>query len=291
MFEFVRENQALFAVARMCRVLGVSTSGYYAWRKGPASGRRRKDAVLLARIREIHQGSRQTYGAPRIHAQLRQEGTLVSRKRVARLMKKAGLKGVCRRRWPRTTVRCPGAPVVSDLVQRDFSAAAPDQLWVADITWVPTRGGFLYLAVVMDAFSRRIVGWSMKTHLKMELVTDALHMAIEQRQPPMGVIHHSDQGCQYTSIEFGKHCRLAGVRPSQGSVGDCYDNALCESFFATLECELIDRFRWDTVTQAQRAVFDFIEGWYNPHRLHSALGYVSPALFERRYHDRQSTAN
>jgi transposase InsO family protein len=206
-------------------------------------------------------------------------------------MRQEGLKGVCRRRWPKTTVRSSDHPVTGDLVQRNFQVEAPNRLWVADITYLPILGAFLYLAVVMDAFSRRIVGWSMKPHLKTELVTDALLMAIQQRQPPVGVIHHSDQGCQYTSIEFGKHCRLAGIRPSQGSVGDCYDNALCESFFATLECELIDRSRWDHGRQAQLAVFDFIEGWYNPHRLHSALGYTSPAAFEQSYYDGQSATN
>jgi len=173
------------------------------------------------------------------------------------------------------------AQPIPDLVERDFSAAGPDQLWVADITYVPTWAGFLYLAVVVDAWSRRVVGWSMATHLGTELVLSALEMALWRRRPE-AVIHHSDQGCQYTSIAFGQRCREASVRPSTGSVGDCFDDAMCESFFATLECECLDRQRFKTQREARMAVFDFIEGFYNPHRRHSALGYESPAGFEAR---------
>jgi len=179
-----------------------------------------------------------------------------------------------------TTVRDPDARPAPDLVDRNFVAAGPDRLWVADITYVPTWAGFLYLAVVIDAWSRRVVGWAMETHLRTELVLQALNMALFQRRPAE-VIHHSDQGCQYTSIAFGKRCEQAGVRPSMGSVGDAYDNALAESFFATLECELLDRNRFRTQAEARMAVFQFIEGWYNPRRRHSALGYRSPIDFER----------
>lgn len=249
------------------------------------------DEALRDRIREIHRESKATYGAPRIHAQLRQEGTLVSRKRVARLMREAGVRGVCRRRWPTTTIRSRKDRPAPDLVQRHFQVSEPDRLWVADITYVPIPGRHLYLAVVLDAFSRRVVGWSLQTHLRSELVTRALEMAIQQRQPAGGVIHHSDQGCQYTSLEFGQRCRWADVRPSMGSVGDCYDNALCESFFATLECELIDRHHFANAEAARLALFEFIEGWYNPRRLHSALGYQSPAQFERNYYEKLETAN
>ena len=230
----------------------------------------------------IHERSRGTYGVPRIHAQLSAQGTHVGRKRIARLMHKAGLQGVSRRKKYRTTIRNEKVRPAADLVERDFSAQGPNQLWVADITYIRTGSGFLYLAVVLDAFSRRVVGWAMKTHLRTQLVLDALEMALWQRRP-QGVIHHSDQGTQYTSFAFGQRCRRAGVRPSMGSVGDCYDNALCESFFASLECELLDRNRFPTPTQARSALFDFIEGFYNPHRLHSSLGYHSPAEFERRY--------
>jgi len=275
----VKANQARYPIATMCRVLGVSASGYYAWRKRPCSERARGDAILAHRIRGIHLHSRGTYGAPRIHAELADEGMRVGRKRVARLMQAAGLQGVSRGRRPRTTIRQAGARPAPDLVNRDFAVAGANHLWVADITYIPTWSGNLYLAVVVDAWSRRVVGWSMATHLRTELVLDALEMAIRRRRP-VGVIHHSDQGSQYTSIAFGERCRKANVRPSMGSVGDCYDNALCESFFATLECELLDRHRFHTPHEARGAVFEFIEGWYNPQRRHSSLGYASPLRYE-----------
>jgi len=271
----------MYPIATMCRLLGVSASGYHAWQRRPAAPRTQADAALLERIQQIHTVSQGTYGAPRIHAELAAEGTLVGRKRVARLMRSAGLAGVSRRRWPCTTRRAERARPAPDLVERDFSVDGPDRLWVADITYVPTWAGFLYLAVVLDAFSRRVVGWAMANHLRTELVLDALEMAIGQRRPS-DVIHHSDQGSQYTSIAFGNRCREAGLRPSMGSVGDAYDNALCESFFATVECELIDRRRFRSQAEARMAVFTFIEGWYNPRRRHSALDYLSPLDYERR---------
>lgn len=271
----------MFHVATMCRVLEVSTSGYYAWRSRSLSSRALQDAALTERIRQIHETSRGTYGVPRIHAELACEGVHVGRKRVARLMRAAGLRGISRRKWATTTIRDRDARPAPDLVQRDFETEGPDRLWVADITYIPTWAGFLFLAVVLDAWSRKVVGWAMATHLKTELVLEALNMAVWQRQPE-GVIHHSDQGCQYTSIAFGRRCREAGVRPSMGSVGDCYDNALCESFFATLECELLDRQRFRTQVEARLAVFEFIEGFYNPSRRHSALGYLSPVDYEKR---------
>ena len=276
----MRANRAIYPIATMCRLLGVSASGYYAWQGRSASTRARSDAALMPRIREIHKASRNSYGAPRIHAELAAEGVSVGRKRVARLMRAAGLAGVSRRKGPPTTQRQEGARPAPDLVERDFSAERPDQLWVADITYIPTWAGFLYLAVVLDAFSRRIVGWAMAGHLRKELVLDALEMALQQRRPER-VIHHSDQGSQYTSIAFGKRCRQADVRPSMGSVGDCYDNAMCESFFATLECELIDTTRFRSHAEARMAVFEFIEGWYNPRRRHSSIGYLSPINYER----------
>jgi putative transposase len=237
--------------------------------------------ILLDQIKRIHSFSRGTYGAPRVFADLKQSGTLIGQKRVARLMASASLVGVTRRRRVKTTMRSLEATPAPDLVNRSFRAAAPNTLWVADITYIPTWSGFLYLAVVIDVFSRRVVGWAMEIHLRTELVLQALDMAIYQRRPAQ-VIHHSDQGTQYTSIAFGQRCREAGVRPSTGSVGDCYDNAMCESFFATLECELIDRRRFRTQNEARREVFQFIEGWYNPHRRHSAIDYQSPINFERR---------
>ena len=278
----------MYPVTTMCRLLDVSTSGYYAWRKRVPSRRAVSDASLIERISEIHQWSRGTYGAPRMHAELAARGVHAGRKRVARLMKEAGLEGVSRRKKAFTTRRDPEARPAPDLVDRDFSAAGPDHLWVADITYVPTWAGFLYLAVVIDVWSRRVVGWAMATHLRTQLVLGALNMALEQRRP-IDVIHHSDQGSQYTSIAFGKRCTKMGVRPSMGSVGDCYDNALCESFFATLECELIDRSTFRSHSEARIAIFRFIEGWYNPHRRHSALGQRSPVDFERRPYFRPST--
>ncbi len=274
------EHRAVHAVATMCRVLDVSTSGYYAWQSRSPSKRSVDDAVLQAEIEAIHRHSRATYGVPRVHAELRADGVLVSRKRIARLMRRAGLEGASRRKKAWTTKRDRDARPAPDLVERDFSSEGPDRLWVADITYIPTWSGFLYLAVVLDAWSRKIVGWSMATHLRTELVLDALNMALGQRRPD-DVIHHSDQGCQYTSIAFGLRCKKAGVRPSMGSVADCYDNAMCESFFATLECELLDQEPLRTQAEARMAVFDFIEGWYNPHRRHSSIGYQSPNAFER----------
>jgi putative transposase len=270
----------------MCRVLAVSASGYYAWRQRPPSTRARVDVELGTRIRAIHQYSRGTYGAPRIHQELRAAEIRVGCKRVARLMKAASLRGASRRQWVITTVRDRHARPAPDLVERNFTASAPNCVWVADITYIPTWAGFLYLAVVLDVFSRRIVGWAMATHLRTELVLAALNMAIGQRRPA-AVIHHSDQGSQYTALAFGQRCKAAGVRPSMGSVGDCFDNAMCESFFATLECELLDRRHFKTQIEARTAIFEFIEGWYNPRRRHSAIGYLSPIDYENT--DRQNT--
>ena len=276
----MRANQARFPIAKVARLLGVSPSGYYAWRDRELSPRKQYDAVLKACISNIHHRSRGTYGAPRIHAELAADGIQIGRKRVARLMREMALAGVSRRKGTRTTRRDPRLRPAPDLVERRFEADAPDQLWVADITYVPTWAGFVFLAVVVDAFSRRVVGWSMANHLRTELVLEALNMALWQRRPG-SVVHHSDQGSQYTSYAFGKRCREMGVAPSMGSVGDCFDNAMAESFFATLECELIDRRVFRTQTEARMAVFEYIEGWYNPHRRHSALGYLSPLNFER----------
>jgi putative transposase len=279
----VSAHQAVYPIATMCRVLGVSPSGYYGWTKRPPSRRAASDAALSERIRAAHAASHGTYGTPRIQVELADAGVGVSRKRIARLMRLAGIAGVSRRKFAVTTQRDGGRPA-PDLVARDFNAERPDQLWVADITYIPTWAGFLYLAVVLDACSRRIVGWSMATSLATQLVLDALDMALTTRRPN-GVIHHSDQGAQYTSIAFGARCREAGVRPSMGSVGDAYDNAMAESFFATLECELIDRRRFKTQAEARIAVFSFIEGFYNPRRRHSAIGYLSPLDYEERLRD------
>ena len=278
----MKAHQAAHSIATMCRLLDVSPSGYYAWRSRGPSAHAQEDAALQVQVQEIHRASRGTYGAPRIQFELRECGVRVGRKRVARLLRRLGLQGVSRRRRVRTTIRATDQPAAADLVDRTFAAQGPNQLWVADITYVPTARGFLYVAVVLDVWSRRIVGWAMTTTLTTDLVLTALDMAVRARQP-RDVIHHSDHGCQYTSLAFGHRCREAGVRPSMGSIGDCYDNAMCESLFATLECELLDRHRFQTPAEARLAIFDFIEGFYNTHRRHSALGYLSPLAFERRY--------
>jgi putative transposase len=270
----------VFPVAALCRVLQVSKSGYYAWLKRPASERATRDALLVPQIVASHERSDNTYGSPRILGDLQEAGERVGRKRVARLMREEGLIGVSRRRFVITTKRSESESAAPDLVERKFIADRPNTLWVADITYVPTWAGFLFLAIVLDAFSRRVVGWAMATHLRTELVLDALEMALTQRNPD-GVIHHSDHGCQYTSLAFGKRCEEMGVRPSMGSVGDAYDNAMAESFFATLECELLSRRRFKTQVEARHAIFRFIEGWYNPHRRHSSLGNISPVSYEK----------
>lgn len=266
----------------MCHTLGVSCSGYYAWRDRGPSPRETKEAALCRRIKELHSASDGTYGMPRIRAQLKAEGVGVSRRRVARLMRRSCLRGVSRRRFTVTTERDRQRRPAPDLVNRHFRADAPDQLWVADITFVPTQAGFVYLAIVLDAFSRKVVGWSMADDMHTDLVLAALGMALQTRRP-RAVIHHSDQGSQYTSMAFVQRCKEGGVRLSMGTVGDAYDNAMAESFFATLECELIARRSWKTRAQARAAVFTWIEGWYNPRRLHSSIEYQSPMEFERKH--------
>ena len=282
-------NQAAFPVRKMCQVLGVSPSGYYAWQERPPSRRAMEDAVLTERIRTIHARSDAIYGAPNVHAELREEGTRVGCKRVARLMRAAHIRGVSRRRgFVVTTQRDPKQSPAPDLVKRRFTASGPNQLWVADMTYVPTWAGFIFLAIVLDVWSRRVVGWAIGEQMTSEFVLSALNMAISQRRPT-DVIHHSDQGSQYTSVAFGQRCAKMGVRPSMGSVGDAYDNAMAESFFASLECELIDRRSFQTKAEARMAVFTYIEGWYNPRRRHSALGRISPINFERSHTQQQSS--
>jgi putative transposase len=286
----VNANQAELPVRTMCKVLGVSSSGYYAWACRRPSKRAMEDVVLTERIRAIHIASDENYGSPNIHVELRDEGTRIGRKRVARLMRQAHIRGVSRRRsYVVTTHRDKKQRPAPDLVNRCFTADGPNQLWVADITYVPTWAGFIFLAIVLDVWSRRIVGWAIGEQMTAELVLAALNMAIAQRRPT-DVIHHSDQGSQYTSIEFGTRCKKLGVRPSMGSVGDAYDNAMAESFFASLECELIDRRSFQTKAEARLAVFTYIEGWYNPRRRHSALGRVSPATFERSHTEQHQPA-
>jgi putative transposase len=268
----------------MCRALGVNRTSFHDWQRRAPSDRELTDAWLTEKIKQIHADSDGTYGARRIHAELRLEhGIRVGRKRVERLMKAAGISGLLPRKRRRTTVRLPGVRVAPDLVERDFRPDGPNQTWSADITYISTWEGFLYLAHVQDLFSRLIVGWSMADHLRSELVVSALEMALARRRPDRGLIHHSDQGCQFTAVLFTKRCAKAGIEVSMGSVGDCYDNAVCETFHASLKKEKIYRQSWPTRAAARTAIFEYIEGWYNPRRRHSTLGYLSPIEFERQH--------
>ena len=282
-FRFLEQERARYPVRILCWALGVSPSGYYAWRSRGPSAHELSDAALAAEIRRFHARSRGTYGVPRIWTDLAESGLRVSRKRVARLMRTLHIAGVHRRRFVRTTIPDEHAALAPDLVNRDFHPPGPDRLWVADITAIPTRQEFCYLAAVTDAWSRRVVGWSMASHMRAELVTAALDAAIVHRRPGEGLVHHSDHGSQYTSLAFGRRLRESGIAASMGSIGDCYDNAMAESFFATLETELIDRSDWASTSEAKAAVFEYIEVFYNRIRRHSSLGNLSPERFEERY--------
>ncbi len=273
-------------VSLACELLEVSRSGYYEWATRAPSDRELTDAFMTEKIGEIHATNRGVYGAPRIHAELRMaHGINVGRKRVERLMAAAGISGLVVRKRGRTTVRVQGVRVADDLVERQFRPDAPDVLWIADFSYLRTWEGWLYLAAVQDAFSRRIVGWSMADHMREQLVVDALQMAVGRRRPDPGLIHHSDQGSQYVSLGFGLACTRAGISRSMGSVGDCYDNAVAETFFATLKKELVHRRSWPTRQELCSEVFEYIEGFYNPRRRHSTLGMLSPVEFEDNHHN------
>ena len=279
-FRFIEAERAYLPVALLCRVLGVSRSGYYAWRDRPPSERSRQDAALSGKIREIHKRSRQTYGSPRVHAELRALGSRCSRKRVERLMRQAGLQGCMRGRRRRGTT-CPGKRAsVEDLLERKFAATEADRVWVADITYVATGEGFLYLAFILDVYSRRIVGWAMESHLRTELVVDALRMAVWRRKPAPGLVHHSDQGVQYTALSFSERLEEVGITASMGRTGTALDNAMAESFVSTLKAELVSRMEFPTRQAAKSAIFEYLETFYNTRRLHSSLGYRSPGDFE-----------
>lgn len=283
-YRLISAEKATFPVSIQCELLGVSRSGYYGWERRPPSARALADAELTELIREIHRKARGVYGAPRIHAELMMaHGIRVGRKRVERLMREAGISGLIKRKRGRTTLRVQGVRVADDLVRREFRPAKPNLLWVADITYLRSWEGWLYLGAVQDAFSRSIVGWSMAEHMRAELVVDALEMGISRRRPSEGLVHHSDQGSQYVSLGFGQAARDAGIAVSMGSRGDAYDNAVAESFFATLKKELVYREGpWRTRRELSAAVFDYIEVFYNRERRHSTLGYYSPLEFELR---------
>jgi len=278
-FKLIEAERTNFPVQLMCRMLDVSRSDYYTWRGRPPSARNRADGALTEKIHEIHERSRQTYGSPRVHAELRALGTRCSRKRVERLMRKSGLRGCMRGRRIGTTRRGKRA-AAEDLVKREFAATEVDKVWVADITYVATAEGFLYLAFILDVHSRRIVGWAMDSHLRTELVVDALRMAVWRRKPAAGLVHHSDQGVQYTALSFSERLREVGIKASMGRTGSALDNAMTESFVSTLKAELVSRLELPTRQAARTAIFEYLETFYNTRRLHSSLGYKSPVSFE-----------
>jgi putative transposase len=281
-FSFIAAEKANYPVAVMCRALGVNRTSFHDWERRPPSDRALTDAWLTEKIKQIHEASRRVYGAPRIHAELRMgHGIRVGRKRVERLMRAAGISGLAPRKRGRTTIRVAGVRVADDLVERRFRPPAPNLLWLADITYLRSWEGWLYLAAVQDAYSRAIVGWSMAEHMRAQLVVDALKMALARRRPDRGLVHHSDQGSQYVSLGFGQAAHDAGIALSMGSRGDAYDNAVAESFFATLKKELVHRRSWPTRRELGSAVFEYIEAFYNRERRHSTLDMVSPAEYEQ----------
>jgi putative transposase len=291
-FRLVDEEKSHHAVSRMCRVLGVTRAGYYAWKKRPPSARAVEDERLKERIAFYHEASRETYGAPRLLDDLADEGICVSRKRIVRLMRELGIAGVSGRegtRRPRTST-VPETDAVVDLVRRDFTADEPNQVWFADITYVPTWEGWLFLSVVMDACTKRIVGWSMRDDLKSDIVVDALGMGTTMRRPGAGLVHHSDRGARYRSLAFGKSLRDSGILASMGETGVPHDDAVTESVMATIKKECVHRHTFKTRDQARFEVFDYIEGFYNPYRRHSSLRNLSPAEFERRLEQERLSA-
>ena len=275
-YAFIRDHVAAFPVQVMCAVLGVSRGGYYAWVSRPESAHAAADRALAAKIRDVHADSRGRYGSPRVHAELRAHGRRVGRKRVARLMRGMGLSARRKRRFRRTTDSAHGFPVAPNLLGRDFTAAAPDRVWLADLTYLWTAEGWLYLAVVLDLFSRRVVGWAMAEHRGHELALAALDMAIARRRPAPGLVQHSDRGRQYAAHGYRARLRAHGMLCSMSRKGDCWDNAPVESFFATLKGELVEQRDYLTRDEARADVFQYVEGWYNRRRLHSSIGYLTP---------------
>ncbi len=280
-FRFIEDHRDSYPVRLMCAVLEVSPAGYYTWRERPVSERTKSSDVLLAAIRQVHQDSGGRYGSPRIHAALRKQGRGVSRGRIERTMSRHGIRAIMAPpRRVRTTDSRHGLPIAPNLIARDFTATAPNRVWLADITYIPTAEGWLYLAAVMDLFSRKIVGWAMRDHMKVELASAALTMAIQQQRPQDGLIHHSDRGVQYASRAYRDALTGAGITASMSRKADCYDNAPMESFFHTLKTELVHHRNYNSRAEAQRDIFAFIEGFYNRTRLHSAIGYIAPIEME-----------
>ncbi len=282
-FAFIEAEKAHYPVALLCRHLAVSRSGYYAWRRRRACPRRQQDQELAQQVEAIHKQSRGTYGRPRVHAELRARGIRTSGKRVGRLMRERGLCARRPRRCPRTTDSRHSLPVAPNVLDRQFTTTAPDRVWVGDITYVRTEQGWLYLAVLLDLYSRRVVGWAMGETLERRLCLDALRMALGSRNPLPGLVHHTDRGSQYASHEYRELLQARGIQCSMSRRGNCWDNAVAESFFKSFRAELTDRVPFATRAQARRAIFEYIEVFYNRRRLHSSLGYRTPAQFESLY--------
>lgn len=280
MHRFIRAERANHSVTTLCRVLGVSRAGFYAAQRRPPCERAQEDKAITEAITEIHADSRQTYGAPRVQAMLARREIHVARKRVARLMRQEGLSGLVRRKRGKTTVRVPGIATAPDLVRREWNPTQPNRLWVADITYCRSWEGWLYLAAVLDCHSRKVVGWSLRNDLRAELVSDAIEMAVSRRRPEERLIHHSDRGSQYVSLAVGQRCKEAGIDLSMTQGGSPLDNAVAESFFATLKRELVDRYSWPTRGDLRVAIFEWIEVFYNRQRIHTTLNYASPEEFE-----------
>ena len=288
-FAFIEAEKARLPVAPTCAVLGVSRAGFYAWRARVAAPRTRDDQLLAIKIAAIHSASRRRYGSPRVHEELRDQGVRTGRKRVARLMRAQGLQARRKRRFRVTTDSRHDLPVGPNVLARQFDVPAPNTAWVTDITYIWTREGWLYLVVILDLFSRRIIGWSMSEQVTRQLVLDALAMALSRRQPPRGLIHHSDRGSQYASHDYRRLLAAHGIVCSMSRRGNCWDNAVAESFFSTLKLELVYENEWATRAEARAAIFEYLEVFYNGQRRHSSLGYLSPVAFERR-HEEQGRA-
>ena len=289
-YAFMEAHRPLWHLQTMCRILRVSKSGYFAWRDGREPPRRAADRALSVQIRAVHDHHRQVYGSPRIHRQLRAEGILVGRKRVERLMREAGIRVLPRRRFVRTTDSRHDHPIAPNLLEQDFRASGPNQRWVTDITYIPTGEGWLYLSAIVDLFSRAVVGWAMDERMDRSLVLRALDMALGNRTPALGLIHHSDRGSQYASEDYRQALSDVGITASMSRRGNCYDNAVIESFWHSLKNELVHRRHFATRSEATAAIFDYIETFYNRVRLHSSIGYLAPTEFEAAHARSQEAA-
>ena len=279
--QFIEHHKQEFPIIAMCNVLGVSESGFYAWRKRPACQRTREDAQLRQEIRQVFLTHRGRYGSPRIHMELKDQGRSISRKRVARLMREAALSARRKQRRVLTTRREASHPVAPNVLNREFTATAPNQKWVTDITYIPTAQSWLYLAVILDVYSRAVVGWSMSASCDEALVEGALKMAVARRRPQAGLLHHSDRGCQYTSHAYRRQLELLGIVVSMSRKGNCWDNAVMESFFGSLKAEGVGDSVYPSHEHARGSLFEYLEVYYNRHRRHSSLGYVSPLTYEQ----------